>query len=651
MCKKGSGRSAQLAGQNLWDGSEILSLAAIPDTDDNSGATRSYNAQYGYSGMSLPPRRIVWFAAAILVPSAALLYLGLRLLAQEDTIAHQRALEVRERQTGEIRLALLSRLEPLRLAPAAPPDVAFHGLVRNGRVLLAWELQPAVAAIRQAMQDSSYQSSLRTSAAPAGAWTGAPAGFLALQHAVSLARDAQSAQADALFDRLARLPATVTDDFAVPLALYTIPRLPPRNRATAAAALLDSVAANPHALSPTAFRMALALAHDNGLEARIRGLTPLLEDAEAAEQFQGAYSSTGGASTTRWQNFGTAPYLIGYTAVIPGEFTFRAVRASTAAANLAGRPRFSLDSGEFLGDPFPGLRVTPSAVPGSGFARQRPFIFTVLGLAFSMTFFGGLLLWRDFRRDAALARLRTEFVASVSHELRTPLTSIRLFTEALHDNPEIDPATRQDYLATMLRENERLSRLVENVLEFSRIERDSQTYHLRPVSLQSVIGQVLSSLEPLLTQGGFRLHTSIDPDLPAVQADPDALGQAIFNLLSNAMKYSGSARDLRLEATLDGPHAVIRVTDRGAGIPVAEQRRIFDSFYRTSAPGNSAIRALPGLALVRRQHGHGGGCGCKAHRPRIVHPPPPVPAGTPPERILIVEDEPPSPRTRRRLRR
>ena len=558
--------------------------------------------------MSLPPRRIIWFAAAILVPCIALVYLGLRLLAQEDAIARQRALEVREHQVEETRLALLSRLEPLRLAPAAPSEVAFHGLVRNGRVLLAWELQPSVAAIRQAMQDSAYQSNLRSAAAPSGAWTGAPADFLALQHAVSLARETPSARADVLFDRLARLPAGVTDDYAVPLAFYAIPRLPAPARAAATATLLDGIAANPHVLSPTALRMALALARGNGAGARVPDLTVLLENALASEQFQAAYPSTGGASTTRWQSFSDAPYLIGYTSVAPGEFTFRAVRAATVAANLAGAPRFSLTAGEPLGDPFPGLHVTLSAPPIAAFARRRPFVFAVLGLALAMASFGGLLLWRDFRRDAALARLRTHFVASVSHELRTPLTSLRMFTEALHDHPDIDPATRQDYLATMLRENERLSRLVENVLEFSRIERGRQSYHLRPVALQSVIGSVLSSLDPLLRQGGFHLDAAIDPDLPAVQADPDALGQAIFNLLSNAMKYSGSARDLRLEAALEGANAAIRVTDSGIGIPLAEQRRIFESFYRASVPENSSIQGAGlGLTLVRHvMQGHGG---------------------------------------------
>jgi two-component system phosphate regulon sensor histidine kinase PhoR len=218
------------------------------------------------------------------------------------------------------------------------------------------------------------------------------------------------------------------------------------------------------------------------------------------------------------------------------------------------------------------------------------------------------LFWRDLRREAQLAALRTHFVASVSHELRTPLTAIRMFTEALHGHEDISAETRKEYLATMLRENERLSRLVENILEFSRMERNQRQYQLRPVKLQDIIHSVLAVVEPLIEHGGFRLDKDIAPDVPQVLADRDALGQALFNLLSNAMKYSGQSRSLGIELRQEGRRAVIRVSDSGAGIAPSEQRLIFDSFYRSRSPENDAIPGAGlGLTLVRHvMEGHQG---------------------------------------------
>jgi signal transduction histidine kinase len=112
----------------------------------------------------------------------------------------------------------------------------------------------------------------------------------------------------------------------------------------------------------------------------------------------------------------------------------------------------------------------------------------------------------------------------------------------------------------------------------------------------------------LLDRQGFRLETAVPEDLPEVRADPDALGQALANLLGNAMKYSGAARDIRLEAARSGSQAAIRVIDYGVGIPAAEQARIFDSFYRARLPENQSIQGAGlGLTLVRHvMQGHGG---------------------------------------------
>jgi signal transduction histidine kinase len=190
--------------------------------------------------------------------------------------------------------------------------------------------------------------------------------------------------------------------------------------------------------------------------------------------------------------------------------------------------------------------------------------------------------------------MRTQFVASVSHELRTPLAAIRMFTETLKLDGDVDRATRAEYLDTILHESERLSRLVDNVLDIGRIERGQKTYRFEPLALDDVVGQAARTAQYPLQRAGFSLDVIVEPDVPAVRADADALQQALLNLLSNAMKYSGDSR--RIEVRLDrvNGHARIHVEDEGVGIAPVEQARIFERFYRSAAAEN---RHIPGAGL------------------------------------------------------
>jgi signal transduction histidine kinase len=172
---------------------------------------------------------------------------------------------------------------------------------------------------------------------------------------------------------------------------------------------------------------------------------------------------------------------------------------------------------------------------------------------------------------------------------------------------EIDSKTRAEYLDTILRESERLSRLVENVLHFARIEQGRAVYDLRPASLAAVVESAVSVFRRAAEQAGFRLQVDVDPGLPPALADRDALQQAILNLLANAMKYSGSSRDVALRLEREDGCAAIRVTDHGVGIASQEQARIFERFYRAATPEN---RQIPGTGLgltlvdhIARAHG------------------------------------------------
>ncbi len=508
-------------------------------------------------------RHTLWLSAAVLTPCVALTLLTLRLLDREQQLGARRALEAQERRVEDARRALLAAIEPYRLGQMPEHQVAFRGVIRDGKVMLAWEGRA---------------------------------------HPTELARLEKAVQARSAggFRQIAALSSAVVDEHGVPLAVYAIPHLARAERVARLRTLGAEVLAEPHAASATGLHLLESLAATDGLGDLAGTLREAAEKADAGERFQGAYPQSGAGAAGRWLASGTPLYLVGFApSASPGELLFRAVRA---AAGL------SLEMGHWLGEPFGTLRIQlpPRASEPEG--SSRPLLVAMFALTVGLTLGGGILLWRDARREVALARLRTQFIANVSHELRTPLTAVRMFIESLKMNPDLDAPTRADYLDTMLRETERLSRLVNNVLEFSRIERDRKTYVLRPVALPGLVRSVVTSFGPLLEQAGYKLETAIEDDVGEAKADPDALEQAILNLLANAMKYSGASREIHLRLARQDGRAAIEVRDFGIGIPAGEQRRIFESFYRVPSSENRSVPGAGlGLTLVRHViEGHGG---------------------------------------------
>jgi signal transduction histidine kinase len=236
----------------------------------------------------------------------------------------------------------------------------------------------------------------------------------------------------------------------------------------------------------------------------------------------------------------------------------------------------------------------PSAQADPPLNSRQVFYLAGLLLVISVTVFAAYLLHRDVRRETRLAALRSQFVSSVSHELKTPIAAIRAFAELLEMGRVKSDDKRAEYLKTILGESERLSRLVDGVLEFSKIDQGKRVYRLQPVALEEVLRSAAHALDYSLIGGNFQLQIEVDPAVPAVAADREALEQAVLNLLSNAMKYSGEDRRIDLVLTRESDNAVIRVRDRGIGIPLAEQSRIFERFHR--AP-DSEQRNIPGTGL------------------------------------------------------
>ncbi len=239
--------------------------------------------------------------------------------------------------------------------------------------------------------------------------------------------------------------------------------------------------------------------------------------------------------------------------------------------------------------------------------RQRATLFmTAAGAVVVLTLIAGYLATRDAFRERRTAMLRSTFMAGVTHEIKTPLTSIRLMAETLQQR-RASPEAAEALLTTIVGEAEHLSALVDNVLGTARIESGTRTYRPHVVCLADVVRSARQRFEYTLTKEGFTIAASI-PDAPIlVHADPEALAQAVHNLLGNAAKYSGTSREIQLSVTTAGGSAMVSVSDAGVGVSKREQANIFNSFYRGRATADTTPGTGLGLALVRHfADAHGG---------------------------------------------
>jgi signal transduction histidine kinase len=224
---------------------------------------------------------------------------------------------------------------------------------------------------------------------------------------------------------------------------------------------------------------------------------------------------------------------------------------------------------------------------------------------------GGWLIVADLRRQLTLARQKTDFVSNVSHELKTPLTSIRMFSELLAEGRVTDAAKQRNYLQVITAEAARLTRLINNVLDFSRLERGEKKYAFTRCDLGAVVTETVETYRPHLEQAGFKLELDTPPAPVFVNGDRDALAQVLVNLLSNAEKYSNGQKEIRVELRQCAqplPFLEVRVLDRGLGVPPGTEERIFEQFYRAHDSLSSGIQGSGlGLTLARQiARAHGG---------------------------------------------
>jgi signal transduction histidine kinase len=208
---------------------------------------------------------------------------------------------------------------------------------------------------------------------------------------------------------------------------------------------------------------------------------------------------------------------------------------------------------------------------------------------------GGIALTlRAADREARLAQAKSNFVANVSHELKTPLSLLSLFSEILELGRVKSEEKKIEYYHVIRHESRRLNKMIDNILDFSKIEAGRKTYNFAQSDMAEVIKNVLSSYRYQIDNSGFEIQTKIQPDLPPVLIDRDAMAQAVSNLLDNAIKYSRDVKQLSITTEKRGTDLSIEIADRGIGIPRAEQAKVFEKFYRV---GNGLVHDVKGSGL------------------------------------------------------
>jgi signal transduction histidine kinase len=606
-------------------------------------------------------RRIALLLSAILIPTAAVLLLVVRVVRQENELAERRASEQRREALDQLRRELTARLQALRLEEVnrligesgrrLPPNspIVFVAPVRDERMVLPWEIdrtsrRPTPEFVRWQLDGEASEfrrgdavaaaASYRRALAAAGSrweqcsarlWLGRSYGKAGM---TAEAEDSDRAVLDECREEL--------DDDGLPLALYAAERLVARGRGalgeSTPARSVDPVAdyvlrraGESRWRSPAEALLLQSLLRTIAGPAAAGSARTLAVEVENIEQMSALVhdmhdrlgklqqASRSAPGDLAWFGYGKEPWLL--TLVSPASFAAPVIMAVSSRRIVPDGITLRVTSAPDavpLGDGFVDLHaawpenrfhVSP-AVPGAIYG-------SVLSAVLGAALLAGYLLLRDVHRETATAEMRSHFVASVSHELKTPLTSIRAHAETLLMGRGGSAETTADYLRTIVSESERLARLVDSVLEFSRIEQGRKTYRLQATQLDDVVSSAAKAMAYPLSQLGFTLTISSDGSAPTLLADPEALTQAILNLLGNAMKYSGEARRIEMRVgSLDGD-AFVDVVDHGIGIARDDQVRIFDRFHRIQSSETAGI-AGTGLGLPLALHV------VEAHRGRIA---------------------------------
>lgn len=260
---------------------------------------------------------------------------------------------------------------------------------------------------------------------------------------------------------------------------------------------------------------------------------------------------------------------------------------------------------------FPGLTLgiklpgTTLAALEDRFVRTDFIILAVISLMLT----GGMVLtYRNILKEMALAKLKSDFVSNVSHELRTPLSLIRLYAETLEMGRLKSQEKYQEYYSIIRKESERLTALINNILDFSRIEAGRKEYEFRETDMRELVRNTLESYRYQIEQSGFAFEEKIAEDVPPLRVDREAMARSLLNLVNNSLKYSQDRKYLGVNLYRANGSVKLEVVDHGIGIPTEERAKIFEKFYRVGDPLVHTTRGSGlGLSLVRHiVQAHGG---------------------------------------------
>jgi len=234
-------------------------------------------------------------------------------------------------------------------------------------------------------------------------------------------------------------------------------------------------------------------------------------------------------------------------------------------------------------------------------AQREILIYGVLLIVIvGLMLFGALLIVRDIYRESETTRIKTEFVHNISHELKTPLTLIRLYGETLKLKKKLSKEEKEESYEIITKESERLSHLIDNVLDFSRIEMGHKEFIFKKGNLAHVIRNTLDSFRYHLDKKGFLIKTEISSNIHDNEFDEEAISSVLINLLSNSMKFSQTTKEITVNLSCDTESIILLVSDKGIGMKQKDISKIFDRFYRAENKIVSKTRGSGlGLTLVK----------------------------------------------------
>lgn len=244
--------------------------------------------------------------------------------------------------------------------------------------------------------------------------------------------------------------------------------------------------------------------------------------------------------------------------------------------------------------------VDPQKITSRARLTSLSILFLVIAL-FCVIVVSGFALLRSVSSEIRLAKQKTTFVTNVSHELKTPLTSIRLFAELLKERRQPDPSKQEKYLNIMLSEIERLTRLINNVLDFARMNKGARTYAKKVCDCSALCREIIENQRVRLEHNGFKIETAYCEKSLLTNIDPEAIKQAILNVISNAEKYSSQEKWIYIAVTENGSKVSIAIYDHGIGIDQSQSELIFKEFYRIDDSLTAKVQGTGlGLTITRQ---------------------------------------------------